>query len=116
MEKKDIYRSQFRLPQELYILLKESADRNRRNLNAELIFRLDIALNEERLEQNLAQWQMTRDEFEANARAVERAFPAITADASEPVRHVKDDLDVAIKRLSASQRDALLKFVESMGG
>jgi hypothetical protein len=37
----DTYRSQFRLPQDLYLKLKEAADSNRRSLNAELIARLE---------------------------------------------------------------------------
>ena len=36
----DTYRSQFRLPQDLYLKLKAAADGNRRSLNAELIARL----------------------------------------------------------------------------
>ncbi|CAG9264399.1 Arc-like DNA binding domain-containing protein [Burkholderia diffusa] len=37
---KDIYRSQYRLPWPLYEQLKESADQNRRSLNAEIVERL----------------------------------------------------------------------------
>ncbi|MGU8077053.1 Arc family DNA-binding protein [Burkholderia pyrrocinia] len=36
----DIYRSQYRLPWALYEQLKESAEKNRRSLNAELVARL----------------------------------------------------------------------------
>lgn len=38
--KEEIYRSQFRLPYELYEQLKESADANNRSVNAELVARL----------------------------------------------------------------------------
>lgn len=38
---KDIYRSQFRLPQTLFEQLKAEADKNRRSLNAELVARLE---------------------------------------------------------------------------
>jgi Arc-like DNA binding domain len=38
---KDSYRSQFRLPWSLYYQLKESATKNRRPLNAELVARLE---------------------------------------------------------------------------
>lgn len=38
---KDIYRSQFRLPWPLYEQLKESATKNRRPLNAEIVARLE---------------------------------------------------------------------------
>ncbi|AZS50644.1 Arc family DNA-binding protein [Entomomonas moraniae] len=41
MKKDDIYRSQFRLPYSLYEKLKDSADRNNRSVNAELIARLE---------------------------------------------------------------------------
>ena len=36
----DQYRSQFRLPLDLYALLKAAAEENRRSLNAELVYRL----------------------------------------------------------------------------
>lgn len=36
----DTYRSQFRLPYDLYERLKDSADKNHRSLNAELVARL----------------------------------------------------------------------------
>ncbi len=114
MEKKDTYRSQFRLPQELYVLLKESAEKNRRNLNAELIFRLNVALSDERLDRYLAQQKVTREEFEANAKAVERAFPAQLDSEPLPDNYIKDDLDEAISRLNSVQRRALLKFICSM--
>ena len=38
---KDIYRSQFRMPQELYERLKVEADKNKRSVNAELVARLE---------------------------------------------------------------------------
>lgn len=41
----EIYRSQFRLPQSLYELLKASADENRRSVNAELISRLESSFS-----------------------------------------------------------------------
>jgi plasmid stability protein len=37
----DLFRSQFRLPQELYEKLKEAAARSGRSLNAEVVFRLN---------------------------------------------------------------------------
>lgn len=37
---KDTYRSQFRLPYDLYEALKDAADKNRRSLNAEIVARL----------------------------------------------------------------------------
>ncbi|MPW20064.1 Arc family DNA-binding protein [Paraburkholderia sp. CNPSo 3157] len=37
---KDTYRSQHRLPWPLYLLLKESAEKNQRSLNAEIVARL----------------------------------------------------------------------------
>lgn len=37
----DIYRSQFRMPYSLYEKIKESADANRRSVNAELVARLE---------------------------------------------------------------------------
>lgn len=41
----EIYRSQFRLPQSVYELLKASADENRRSVNAELISRLESSFS-----------------------------------------------------------------------
>lgn len=38
---KDTYRSQFRLPYDLYEALKDAAEENRRSLNAELVERLE---------------------------------------------------------------------------
>ena len=43
---KDIFRSQFRLPWELYEQLKSSADQSGRSLNAEIIFRLETSFLE----------------------------------------------------------------------
>jgi hypothetical protein len=43
----EIYRSQFRMPQSLYELLKLSADKNRRSVNAELISRLEQSFSKE---------------------------------------------------------------------
>jgi hypothetical protein len=37
----EIYRSQFRMPQELYEQLKVAADGNKRSVNAELVARLE---------------------------------------------------------------------------
>ncbi|XDZ50198.1 Arc family DNA-binding protein [Neisseriaceae bacterium CLB008] len=42
---KDTYRSQFRLPYDLYLRLKQSADNNSRSLNAELILLLEEGLD-----------------------------------------------------------------------
>lgn len=42
----DTYRSQFRLPYQLYELLKKAADANRRSVNAELIARLEASFPE----------------------------------------------------------------------
>lgn len=42
---KDTYRSQFRMPQELYERLKTEADKNRRSVNAELVARLEDSFN-----------------------------------------------------------------------
>lgn len=39
----DSFRSQFRLPGKLYDLLKESAERNGRSLNAEIVARLEAS-------------------------------------------------------------------------
>ncbi|QHF03343.1 Arc family DNA-binding protein [Pseudomonas asturiensis] len=50
----EIYRSQFRMPQSLYELLKASADNNRRSVNAELISRLESSFSkDERMRRNL---------------------------------------------------------------
>jgi len=43
---KEIFRSQFRLPWELYEQLKSSADQSGRSLNAEIIFRLETSFLE----------------------------------------------------------------------
>jgi hypothetical protein len=43
---KDIYRSQFRLPQDLYEKLKKSADGKHLSLNAELVLRLQASFEE----------------------------------------------------------------------
>tara|TARA_R100000935_G_scaffold32266_1_gene52807 strand:- start:18 stop:338 length:321 start_codon:yes stop_codon:yes gene_type:complete len=42
--KEEIYRSQFRLPQDLYEKLRASSERNRRSLNAELVALLEDSL------------------------------------------------------------------------
>ena len=42
---KDIYRSQFRMPQDLYERLKAEADKNKRSVNAELVARLEDSFN-----------------------------------------------------------------------
>lgn len=41
--KNDHFRSQFRLPSELYDRLKESAEREGRSLNAEIVARLEAS-------------------------------------------------------------------------
>ena len=41
MQKNDAFRSQFRIPADLYEKLKAAADDSRRSLNAELVARLD---------------------------------------------------------------------------
>ncbi|MDH0749528.1 Arc family DNA-binding protein [Pseudomonas sp. GD03842] len=41
----EIYRSQFRLPQGLYELLKAAADENHRSVNAELVSRLEMSFS-----------------------------------------------------------------------
>lgn len=43
--KEDLYRSQFRMPYELYEKLKASADQNHRSVNAELVAILSEALS-----------------------------------------------------------------------
>lgn len=45
---KDLYRSQFRLPQSLYEKLKDEADKNRRSVNAELVARLQASFDDDR--------------------------------------------------------------------
>lgn len=47
MKKDDTYRSQFRLPYDLYEKLKAKSERNRRSLNAEIVARLDESLKDE---------------------------------------------------------------------
>lgn len=44
MKKDDTYRSQFRLPYDLYEKLKAESEKNRRSLNAEIVARLDESL------------------------------------------------------------------------
>ncbi|HBP79843.1 MAG TPA: hypothetical protein DD685_13645 [Halomonas sp.] len=44
MKKDDTYRSQFRLPYDLYEKLKAESEKNRRSLNAEIVARLDKSL------------------------------------------------------------------------
>lgn len=46
---KDLYRSQFRLPQSLYEKLKGEADKNRRSVNAELVARLEASFTDDRV-------------------------------------------------------------------
>ena len=115
MEKDDTYRSQFRMPNSLFVLLRDSAKRNKRNLNSELIFRLELALKDERLDRYLSQQNMTRTEFDANALAVARAWPLETTgtDAAKPISG--DELDEAIKKLGHAQREALLRLLRSFG-
>lgn len=115
MEKEDIYRSQFRMPNSLYMLLRDSASRNKRNLNSELIFRLELALKDELLDRHLSKQNMTRAEFDSNALAVARAWPLETTgtDAAKPISG--DELDEEIKKLGHAQRYALLRLLRSFG-
>lgn len=46
MKKDDTYRSQFRLPYELYEKLKEESEKNHRSLNAEIVARLQESLGD----------------------------------------------------------------------
>jgi hypothetical protein len=43
---KDTYRSQFRMPQQLFEKLKAAADQNKRSVNAELVARLEASFLE----------------------------------------------------------------------
>lgn len=48
----DTYRSQFRLPYDLYEKLKEEAAKNHRSLNAEIVARLEQSVHEEEMEKD----------------------------------------------------------------
>lgn len=109
---KDIYRSQFRLPQALYLLLKAAAERNKRNLNAELIFRLESALADEKIEQYLKDKGMTRQEFDASAKMVERAWPTgLPEDGSKSETTSLADLEKEIQALSQPQQESVLNLI-----
>lgn len=47
MKKDDTYRSQFRLPYELYEKLKEESEKNHRSMNAEIVARLQESFKAE---------------------------------------------------------------------
>lgn len=53
MNKDDVYRSQFRLPYEIYELLKGESENNRRSLNAEVIARLQQSFSPQVSSQSL---------------------------------------------------------------
>ncbi|NYT74272.1 Arc family DNA-binding protein [Halomonas sp. QX-2] len=59
MKKDDTFRSQFRLPYELYEKLKEESDKNHRSLNAEIVARL-----QESFELSLSSRDKAEDELE----------------------------------------------------
>ena len=52
MRKNDTYRSQFRLPYELYEKLKEESEKNHRSLNAEIVARLEKTVRDDELDRN----------------------------------------------------------------
>ena len=52
MRKNDTYRSQLRLPYELYEKLKEESEKNHRSLNAEIVARLEKTVRDDELDRN----------------------------------------------------------------
>lgn len=87
MKKDDVYRSQFRLPYDLFEKLKAESEKNHRSLNAEIVARLEKSVRD--------------DEIENHPRAVK--IPNL------PER--SDYLDIREHLLGAvAQLDALLKL------
>lgn len=54
--KDDVYRSQFRLPYDLYEQLKAAADSNKKSVNAELVARLQASFADEPRRQPLSEY------------------------------------------------------------
>lgn len=111
--KEDIYRSQFRLPYSLYELLKESADRNKRHLNKELVFRLETSMLEDRYQRYLEERGISPEEEKETIETLERAWPARKV---VPVQTLSrnDELDAEISKLGLEQRAALLALLKSI--
>lgn len=113
---KDVYRSQFRLPYDLYEQLKALAEKNRRPLNVELVYRLEIAVAEYKGKEHFMNLGMSEDDVRKERDFLEKAFPARKVgnenDVIQPT--VRDELDAEIKKLGHEQALALLNLLKSL--
>lgn len=63
MKKDDTYRSQFRLPYDLYEKLKASSEENHRSLNAEIVDRLSKSIEGESAFEEMGERELTSHEL-----------------------------------------------------
>lgn len=74
MKKDDTYRSQFRLPYDLYEKLKAESERNHRSLNAEIVDRLSRSVEGEEAFHEMADRPLSNDELESIRETMLSAF------------------------------------------
>lgn len=89
MKKDDTYRSQFRLPYDLYEKLKAESEKNRRSLNAEIVARLQRTIELDEREAELERIQREDMEFHpdtgvySNINAIRRQFEVLVGKLDE---------------------------------
>lgn len=80
MKKDDTYRSQFRLPYDLYESLKSSAEENHRSLNAEIVDRLSKSVDAEKGFSELGSREMTSHDLEGIRETLMEALDRLSLD------------------------------------
>lgn len=102
-----------RFPDGMRDFIAAVAKENGRSMNAEILFRLEASLAEERYRKHLADNGISAQEDEEMAAAIEKCFPAQKV-VRLPVANTRDDLDQEISKLDQDQRLALLGFLKSL--
>lgn len=100
-----------RFPDGLRAKIADLAKSNNRSMNAEIIFRLEASVMQDKYEKYKEAHGITPEEEKESLETLDRAWPAQESKPAEQKN--KDELSLVISRLSKPQRIALLALLKS---